>query len=74
MTSHAGARWLAEDRGIYDFPQSGQDVSASAYLPDPESQRNTVHCPLYPLPEIARIDWASLFALFPHLKRGSIVC
>lgn len=71
MVNQAGARWIAEDRGLYDVPPSGQDVSASAYLPSPEEPRNTASRPLYPLPEIARIDWESLFALFPHLKRGA---
>ena len=65
MVNQAGARWLAEERGIYDFPQGGQDVSASAYLPDPESQRNIATCPLRYFPGI---DWTSLFRVFPYLK------
>ena len=68
MSHQAGARWIADERRSHFSPESGQDVSASAYLPDPESQRNTAPCPLYHLPEIARIDWTSLFRMFPYLK------
>lgn len=73
MVSQAGARWIAEERRSHFSPDSGQDVSASAYLPYSDEPRNTA-CPLYPLCEIARINWQSLFDLFPHLKRGPIVC
>jgi hypothetical protein len=55
VVSQAGARWIAEDRGLYEFPQSGQDVSAQAFQPCLDAQRNIRPCPLYPLREIARL-------------------
>jgi hypothetical protein len=70
VVSQAGARWLAEDRGLYD---SGQDVSASAMLPCQEASRNTQPCPLYPLREIAIIR-ASLWELYLNLKRRTAQC
>ena len=55
MVSQAGARWLAEDRGLYDVSPGGQDVSAQDFQPSPDEQRNSYPCPLYPLREIARL-------------------
>ena len=65
MSHQAGARWIADERRSHFSPESGQDVSASAYLPDPESQRNIATCPLRYFPGI---DWTSLFRVFPYLK------
>ena len=63
--TQAGARWLAEDRGLYDL--SGQDTGMEIVQSQKEDWcRNS--CPLFPLPLIARIDWDSIFQVFPTLK------
>ena len=60
-----GARWLAADRGAFDPPESGQAPEAGL-SPQPAIPEDIRPCPLYPLPIIARIDWASIFHTFPH--------
>ena len=83
LTSQSGARWIADElQGLHDLPQGGQDVSASALLPCCEAPSDIRSCPLYPLPDVARIYPAKVAGVIPEtflkfyhsLKRGSTVC
>jgi hypothetical protein len=69
VTANIGARWIAEDRGLYQ--DSGQDIDCA-----PTSQPTAAcrcACPLYPLPEIAIIR-ASFWELYFELKRRTASC
>jgi hypothetical protein len=61
-----GARWLAQDRGAFEQSECGQAPEAGL-SPQPAIPEDIRPCPLYPLPMVARIDWASILYTFPYI-------
>lgn len=66
MRSTSAGRHLAYERGAFLSSDIPEPITTS--VPGGPDLA-TRPAPLYPLVEIARIDWASLFAVFPDWRQ-----